>query len=52
MKDMDPLERIQRRATKTVPELRDLSKKERLKGFNNTTEQEVNIRSNRILLRY
>ena len=37
MKDMDPLERIHRRATKTVPELRDLSNKdlsnkERLKG--------------------
>ena len=36
-KDIDTLERIQRRATKMIPELRDLSYKERLKECGLTT---------------
>ena len=36
-KDIDTLERIQRRATKIIPELRDLSYEERLKECGLTT---------------
>ena len=36
-KDVDMLERIQRRATKIIPELRDLSYEERLKECGLTT---------------
>ena len=45
-KDIDTLERIQRRATKMIPELRDLSYEERLKECGLTTlETEVKRRS-------
>ena len=46
-KDIDTLEGIQRRATKMIPELRDLSYEERLKRmwFNNTRDKEVKRRS-------
>ena len=47
-KDIDTLERIQRRTTKMIPELRDLSYEERLKecGLNNSRDKEVKSRSN------
>ena len=43
-KDVDTLERIQRRATKMIPELKDLSYEERLNIFGfirNPGEQEI-----------
>ena len=48
-KDIDTLERIQRRATEMIPELRDLSYEERLKRMwlNNSRDKEVKRRSNR-----
>ena len=43
-KDIDTLERIQRRATKMIPELRDLSYEERLKECGLTTLQTRRLR--------
>ena len=47
-KDIDTLERIQKRATTKIPELRDLSYEERVNTMwiNNTRNKEVKMRSN------
>ena len=47
-KDMDTLERIQRRATKMIPELRDLSYEERLKECGLTTLETRRLRGDQI----
>ena len=47
-KDIDTLERIQRRATKMIPELRDLSYKERLKECGLTTLETRRLRGDQI----
>ena len=56
-KDIDTIERIQRRATKTIPELRDLSYEERLKECSLTMLETRRLRESqievfRILKRY
>ena len=47
-KDIETLERIQRRATKIIPELRDIIYEERLKKmwFNNHRDKAFKMRSN------
>ena len=47
-KDIDMLERMQRRATKMIPELRDLSYEERLKECGLTTLETSRSRGNQI----
>ena len=47
-KDVDTLERIQRRATKMIPELRDLSYEERLKECGLTTLETRRLRGDQI----
>ena len=47
-KDIDTLERIQRRATKSIPVLRDLSYKERLKECGLTTVETRKLRGDQI----
>ena len=47
-KDIDTLERIQRRATKMIPELRDLSYEERLKQCGLTTLETRRLRGDQI----
>ena len=47
-KDIDTLERIQRRATKIIPELRDLSYEERLKECGLTTPETRRLRGDQI----
>ena len=47
-KDIDMLERIQRRATKMIPELRDLSYEERLKECGLTTLETRRLRGGQI----
>ena len=47
-KDIDTLERIQRRATKMIPELRDLSYEERLKEYGLTTLETRRLRADQI----
>ena len=47
-KDIDTLERIQRRATKMIPELRDLSYEERLKECDLTTLETRRLRGDQI----
>ena len=47
-KDIDTLERIQRRATKMIPELRDLSYEERLKECGLTTIETRRLRGDQI----
>ena len=47
-KDIDTLERIQRRATKIIPELRDLSYEERLKECGLTTLETRQLRGDKI----
>ena len=47
-KDIDTLERIQRRATKMIPELRDLSYEERLKACGLTTLETRRLRGDQI----
>ena len=47
-KDIDTLERIQRRATKMIPELRDLSYEERLKECSLTTLETRRLRRDQI----
>ena len=44
MKDIDTFERIQKRATKIIPELRDLSYEERLKECGLTTLETRRLR--------
>ena len=52
-KDIDTLQRIQRRATKIIPELRDLSYEERLKECGLTNLQTRRLRGDQIeVLRY
>ena len=51
-KDIDTLERIQRRATKMIPELRDLSYEERLKECGLTTLETRQIEVFKILNGY
>ena len=47
-KDIDTLECIHRRATKIIPELRDLSYEERLKKFGLTTLETRRLRGDQI----
>ena len=47
-KDVDMLEKIQRRATKLIPELRDLTYEERLKECGLTTLETRRIRGDQI----
>ena len=47
-KDLDMLEKIQRRATKLIPGLRDLSYEERLKEFGMTTLKTRRLRGDQI----
>ena len=47
-KDIDTLERIQRRATKIIPELRDFSYEERLKECGLTTLETRQLRGDQI----
>ena len=47
-KDIDTLERIQRRATKIIPELRDLNYKERLTECGLTTLETRRLRGDQI----
>ena len=47
-KDIDTLERIQRRATNIIPELRDRTCKERLKEFGLTTLETRRLRGDQI----
>ena len=47
-KDMDMLERMQKRATKIIPELRDLSYKESLKECGLTTIETRRLRGDQI----
>ena len=47
-KDIDTLGRIQRRATKIIPELRDLSYEERLKECDLTTVETKRLRGDQI----
>ena len=47
-KDIDTLDRIQRRATKIIPELRDLSYEERLKECGLTTLKTRRLRGDQI----
>ena len=49
-KDVDMLEKIQRRATKLIPELRDLTYEERLKECGLTTLETRRIRGDQIEL--
>ena len=52
-KDIDTLERIQRRVTKMIPELRDLSYEERLKECGLTTLETRRLRGDKLkFLRY
>ena len=48
LKDVDTLERMQKRATKIIPELRDLSCEERLKGCSLTTLETSKLRGDQI----
>ena len=48
MKDIDTLERIQRRATKIIPELRNLSYEERMKERGLTTLGKRKLREDQI----
>ena len=50
-KDIDKLERIQRRATKMIPELRDLSYESRLLQFGLTTLETRRLRGDQIEVR-
>ena len=47
-KDIDTLERIQRRATKMIPELRGFSYEERLKEYGLTTLETSRLRGDEI----
>ena len=47
-KDIDTLERIQRRATKIIPELRNLSYEERLKECGLTIQETKRLRGDQI----
>ena len=47
-KDIDTLERIQRRATKIIPQLRDLAYEDRLKEFGLTTLETRRLRGDQI----
>ena len=47
-KDVDMLEKIQRRATKLIPELRDLTYEERLKECGLTTLETRRLRADQI----
>ena len=48
-KDIDTLERIQRRATKITPELRDLIYEEHLKEYGLTTPETRKLRGDKIV---